>query len=56
MSPLLQVQDLHLDFGGVKAVDGLSFAVDEGDISEERYGSYLSILESLRQGSDDTGR
>jgi branched-chain amino acid transport system ATP-binding protein len=32
VSPLLQVQDLHLDFGGVKAVDGLTFAVDEGDI------------------------
>jgi branched-chain amino acid transport system ATP-binding protein len=30
--PLLQVQDLRLDFGGVKAVDGLTFAVNEGDI------------------------
>lgn len=30
--PLLQVQNLHLDFGGVKAVDGLTFAVNEGEI------------------------
>lgn len=29
---LLQVEDLRLAFGGVMAVDGLSFAVDEGDI------------------------
>jgi branched-chain amino acid transport system ATP-binding protein len=31
-SPLLQVDDLHLDFGGVRAVDGLTFSVHEGDI------------------------
>lgn len=31
-APLLRVQDLHLDFGGVKAVDGLSFEVNEGDL------------------------
>ena len=31
-APLLQVQNLHLEFGGVKAVDGLTFAVNEGDI------------------------
>lgn len=30
--PLLQVTDLRLAFGGVVAVDGLTFAVDEGDI------------------------
>ncbi|TDC37219.1 ABC transporter ATP-binding protein [Micromonospora sp. 15K316] len=30
--PLLRVQDLHLDFGGVKAVDGLTFQVYEGDV------------------------
>ena len=30
--PLLEVQDLHLDFGGIKAVDGLSFAAHDGDI------------------------
>ena len=30
--PLLQVEDLRLSFGGVTAVDGLSFTVDEGDI------------------------
>lgn len=29
---LLQVEDLTLSFGGVKAVDGLSFSVNEGDI------------------------
>jgi branched-chain amino acid transport system ATP-binding protein len=32
VAPLLQVEGLSLDFGGVKAVDGLSFTVDEGDI------------------------
>jgi branched-chain amino acid transport system ATP-binding protein len=31
-APLLEVMDLHLDFGGVKAVDGLTFTVNEGDI------------------------
>jgi branched-chain amino acid transport system ATP-binding protein len=30
--PLLSVQDLTLSFGGVTAVDGLSFAVNQGDI------------------------
>ena len=30
--PLLQVSDLTLRFGGVTAVDGLTFAVDEGTI------------------------
>jgi branched-chain amino acid transport system ATP-binding protein len=30
--PLLDVQDLHLDFGGIKAVDGLSFSAYDGDI------------------------
>jgi branched-chain amino acid transport system ATP-binding protein len=30
--PLLEVQDLHLDFGGIKAVDGLTFAAHDGDI------------------------
>jgi branched-chain amino acid transport system ATP-binding protein len=29
---LLNVQDLHLDFGGIKAVDGLSFVAHDGDI------------------------
>lgn len=29
---LLEVDDLHLEFGGVKAVDGLNMAVHEGEI------------------------
>lgn len=32
MSALLEVRDLRLQFGGVKAVDGLSFTVDAGEI------------------------
>ncbi len=32
MTALLEVRDLHLRFGGVKAVDGLSFDVREGEI------------------------
>ncbi|WP_308493780.1 ABC transporter ATP-binding protein [Microbacterium terrisoli] len=32
MSSLLEVSDLRLQFGGVKAVDGLSFEVREGEI------------------------
>src|SRR5690606_19363998 len=32
MSALLEVKDLRLQFGGVKAVDGLSFTVDSGEI------------------------
>ncbi|WP_448810316.1 ABC transporter ATP-binding protein [Agromyces bauzanensis] len=32
MSALLEVSDLQLQFGGVKAVDGLSFEVREGEI------------------------
>ena len=32
MSALLEVSDLRLQFGGVKAVDGLSFSVQEGEI------------------------
>lgn len=28
----LQVNDLHVDFGGLRAVDGLSFSVAEGEI------------------------
>ncbi|MCD2442460.1 ABC transporter ATP-binding protein [Agromyces sp. SYSU K20354] len=32
MSALLEVTDLRLQFGGVKAVDGLSFEVREGEI------------------------
>lgn len=31
-APLLEVQDLALSFGGVKAVDGLTFSADEGKI------------------------
>lgn len=31
-------------------------AVDEGAVSEERYGSYLSILASVREGEEDVGR
>lgn len=31
-APLLEVQDLRLAFGGVRAVDGLSFEVADGDI------------------------
>jgi branched-chain amino acid transport system ATP-binding protein len=31
-APLLEVQDLHLDFGGIKAVNGLSFSARDGDI------------------------
>ncbi len=30
--PLLEVKDMRLNFGGVTAVDGLSFSVDQGDI------------------------
>ena len=29
---MLHVRDLHLAFGGVRAVDGLSFSIDEGEI------------------------
>ncbi|MEV7619773.1 ABC transporter ATP-binding protein [Microbacterium sp. NPDC089321] len=32
MSALLEVSDLRLQFGGVKAVDGLSFSVESGEI------------------------
>ncbi|GAA2885289.1 ABC transporter ATP-binding protein [Microbacterium esteraromaticum] len=32
MSALLEVSDLRLQFGGVKAVDGLSFTVESGEI------------------------
>ncbi|WP_311258362.1 ABC transporter ATP-binding protein [Microbacterium sp. WCS2018Hpa-9] len=32
MSALLEVKDLRLQFGGVKAVDGLSFSVEVGEI------------------------
>ena len=31
-TPILQVEDLRLAFGGVTAVDGLTFSVNEGDI------------------------
>ena len=29
-SPVLEVKDLQIAFGGVKAVDGLSFTADTG--------------------------
>src|SRR6185312_11439496 len=32
MSPLLEVKDLQIAFGGVKAVNGLSFSADAGEI------------------------
>jgi branched-chain amino acid transport system ATP-binding protein len=32
MSPLLEVRDLHKQFGGVAAVNGISLAVNEGEI------------------------
>lgn len=32
MTALLQVQDLAISFGGIKAVDGLSFSVSQGEI------------------------
>ena len=31
-TPLLEVRDLAVSFGGIKAVDGLSFSVNEGEI------------------------
>ena len=31
-------------------------AVDDGQVTEERWASYLNILESIRQGEKDTGR
>ena len=35
MSALLEVSELRLQFGGVKAVDGLSFSVQEGGIDPD---------------------
>ena len=32
MSPVLEVHDLHKAFGGIKAVNGVSFSVKEGEI------------------------
>jgi len=32
MSPVLEVHDLHKAFGGIKAVNGVSFSVNEGEI------------------------
>jgi branched-chain amino acid transport system ATP-binding protein len=32
MTSVLEVHDLHRSFGGIKAVDGVSFHVDEGEI------------------------
>lgn len=32
ISPLLEVKDLAVSFGGIKAVDGLTFSVGEGEI------------------------
>lgn len=32
MTALLQVEDLAISFGGIRAVDGLSFSVSEGEI------------------------
>ena len=31
-TPILQVDDIHLDFGGVKAIDGVSFDVHDGEL------------------------
>jgi branched-chain amino acid transport system ATP-binding protein len=32
MAPLLEVQDIHLSFKGVRAIDGISFHVDRGEL------------------------
>jgi len=32
MAPLLEVQDVHLSFKGVRAIDGISFHVDGGEL------------------------
>ena len=32
MAPLLEVQDIHLSFKGVRAIDGISFHVDGGEL------------------------
>lgn len=32
MAPVLEVKDIHKSFGGIVAVDGVSFSVDEGEI------------------------
>ena len=32
MPPVLEISDLHKAFGGITAVDGVSFSVDEGEI------------------------
>jgi len=32
MAPLLEVQDIHLSFKGVRAIDGISFRVDAGEL------------------------
>ena len=32
MSAVLEVVDLHISFGGVRAVDGLSFSAHENEI------------------------
>lgn len=31
-------------------------AVDRGEVTQERWASYLNILESTRKGEKDTGR
>ncbi|MEX0821498.1 MAG: ribosome small subunit-dependent GTPase A [Rhodothermales bacterium] len=35
---------------------GVKEAVENGDISEQRYGSYLNILDSIQRGVRDVGR
>src|SRR5688572_33456034 len=32
MAPLLEVRDIHLSFKGVRAIDGVSFHVDAGEL------------------------
>ena len=32
MAPLLEVRDIHLSFKGVRAIDGVSFHVDGGEL------------------------
>ena len=49
-APILEVKDLAVSFGGIKAVNGLTFSVHEGEILAETFRERVTRTEDALEG------